>query len=81
MKCEKFAEITDLKDFLNNNLKITHLCGFDILKSLPSYTVLQRFIKNLPNAILKEIFKNQVTILNNLGSISSKYISFDSTSI
>lgn len=81
MKCEKFAAITDLKDFLNNNLKIAPLCGFDILKPLPSYTVLQRFIKNLPNDIIKEIFKNQVTTLKNLNAISSEFISFDSTPI
>lgn len=81
MKCEKIAQITDLKDFLDNNLKIAHLCGFDILKPLPSYTVLQRFIKNLPNDILREIFKNQVNTLKELGAISSEFISFDSTPI
>lgn len=32
MKCEKFAQITDLKDFLENNLIIAKLCGFDIIK-------------------------------------------------
>ncbi len=81
MKCEKFAMITELKDFLNNNLKIAYLCGFNILKPLPSYTVLQRFIKNLPHNILKEIFKTQVNTLNNLGAISPAFTSFDSTPI
>lgn len=81
MKCEKFAMITELKDFLDNNLKIAHLCGFDIMKPLPSYTVLQRFIKELPNEILKEIFKNQVSSLKDLGAISSEFTSFDSTPI
>lgn len=81
MKCEKFAMITELKDFLNNNLKIAYLCGFNILKPLPSYTVLQRFINNLPHNILKEIFKTQVNTLNNLGAISPAFTSFDSTPI
>lgn len=81
MKCEKLAIITDLKDFLDNNLKIAYLCGFNILKPLPSYTVLQRFIKNLPNDILKEIFKNQVNTLKDLGAISCKFTSFDWTPI
>ncbi|WP_338432779.1 transposase [Clostridium tyrobutyricum] len=49
MKCEKFAQITDLKDFLENNLIIAQLCGFDILKPLPSYRTFQRFIKNIEN--------------------------------
>ena len=81
MKCQKFAMITDLKDFLDNNLKIAYLCGFDIMKPLPSYTVLQRFIKNLPKDILKQIFKNQVNTLKELGAISSEFTSFDSTPI
>jgi len=81
MKCEKFAMITDLNDFLHNNLKIAHICGFNILKPLPSYTVLQRFIKDLPTDTLKGIFKNQVSELKALGAISSEFISFDSTPI
>ncbi len=48
---------------------------------MTSYTVLQRFIKNLSNNILKEILKKQVTTLKNLGVISSEFISFDSTPI
>jgi len=42
MKFEKFAQITHLKDFLENNLIISQLCGFYILKPLPSYWVFQR---------------------------------------
>lgn len=49
MKCEKLAMITDLKDFLDNNLKTANLCGFDISNPLPSYIVLERFIKKPPN--------------------------------
>lgn len=37
MKCEGFSRVTDLIDYLNNNLLIAHYCGFDITRSLPSY--------------------------------------------
>ncbi|KXZ39982.1 Transposase domain [Alkalithermobacter thermoalcaliphilus JW-YL-7 = DSM 7308] len=81
MKCEKFAKITDLKDFLENNLIIAQLCGFNILKSLPSYSVFQRFIKKLSNSYLKEIMKNQVNILKELGFIDNNFISVDATPV
>ncbi|WP_416176404.1 hypothetical protein [Clostridium sp.] len=57
MKCEKFAQITDLKDFLENNLIIAHLCGFNILKLLPSYRTFQRFIKNIQRKIIQSLIK------------------------
>ncbi|WP_228201987.1 transposase [Clostridium prolinivorans] len=63
MKCEKLGQVTDLKDFLENNLIIAQLYGFNILKPLPSYWVFQRFIKNLSNSYFKEIMKNQVNLL------------------
>ena len=31
MKCEGFAQITDLADYLNNNRLIAHYCGFNIM--------------------------------------------------
>lgn len=34
MKCEGFSFISDLVDFLNNNLIIAHYAGFDIFRSL-----------------------------------------------
>lgn len=55
MKYEKFTQITDLKDFLENNLIIAQLCGFDILKKLPSYWTFEKFIMNISNSYLKEI--------------------------
>lgn len=30
MKCEGFSQISDLHDYLSNNLIIAHYCGFDI---------------------------------------------------
>ncbi|MBP1866259.1 hypothetical protein BD780_003222 [Clostridium tetanomorphum] len=81
MKCEKFAQITELKDFLENNLIIAQLCGLEILKPLPSYWVFQRFIKNLSNSYLKEIMKNQVNVLKELGFIDNNFISVDATPV
>ena len=63
MNCEHFREITLLCDFLNTNLKIAQLCGFDITKPLPSYSVYQRFIHDIDNNLLKEIMKSQVNEL------------------
>ena len=40
MKCECFYYITDLLDYLQNNLIIAHYCGFNILEPLPSYSTL-----------------------------------------
>ena len=49
MKCEGFSMITDLVDYLNNNLLIAHYCGFDISAPLPSYWTFDRFLKQLDN--------------------------------
>ena len=45
MKCEGFAQITDLADYLDNNRLIAHYCGFNIMKPLPSYWTYDRFLK------------------------------------
>jgi len=37
MKCEEFPMITNLVDYLNNNLLIAHFCGFVISRPLPFY--------------------------------------------
>lgn len=81
MKCEKMSFISDLVKFLNNNLILAYLCGFDIQKSLPSYSVFQRFICNLDNSSLKKIMQRSVKALEKLGFIDSSFISLDSTPI
>ena len=45
MKCEGFAQITDLADYLDNNRLIAHYCGFNIMESLPSYWTYDRFLR------------------------------------
>jgi hypothetical protein len=79
MKLERFSQITDLHDYLSNNLLIAHYCGFDITKPLPSYWTFDRFIRNLDNEILKEIMQIQVLKLAKLGTIDTSFIGLDST--
>jgi len=79
MKSEGFSQITDLIDYLTNNLLIAYYCGFDIFKPLPSYWTFERFIKNMANQFLKEVMQSQVLKLAELGVIDSSFIGLDST--
>jgi len=79
MKCEGFSQISDLVDFLKNNLLIAYYCGFDITEPLPSYWTFERFIKNLANKFLKDIMQSQVLQLAELGIIDTSFIGLDST--
>lgn len=73
--------ITDLVDYLNNNLLIAHYCGFDISLPLPSYWTFDRFLKNFNHSILSDIMKSQVISLANRGIIDSSFIGLDSTPV
>ena len=81
MKCECFSCITDLVDYLNNNLIIAHYCGFNIMKPLPSYWTFDRFIRNLDNKLLKEFMQSQVLKLSEMGIIDTSFIALDSTPV
>lgn len=81
MKCECFSCITDLLDYLQNNLIIAHYCGFNIMKPLPSYWTLNRFIRNLNNSLLQKLMQSQVLKLSELGIIDTSFIGLDSTPI
>lgn len=81
MKCEGFAQITDLQDYLENNRLIAHYCGFDITKPLPSYWTYDRFIRQLDNEILQMAMRTQVANLIKLGIIDTSFIGLDSTPI
>lgn len=81
IKCECFSCITDLVDYLNNNLIIAHYCGFNIMKPLPSYWTFDRFIRNLDNALLKKLMQSQVLKLSKMGIIDTSFIALDSTPI
>lgn len=81
MKCECFSYITDLHDYLSNNLIIAHYCGFDILKLLPSYWTFDRFINKLDNELLKKLMQSQVLKLSEMGIIDTSFIALDATPI
>lgn len=81
MKCECFSCVTDLLDYLRNNLLIAHYCGFNIMKPLPSYWTLDRFINSLDNDLLQNLMHSQVKKLYELGVLDTSFIALDSTQI
>lgn len=81
MKCEGFSQVTDLQDYLNNNLLIAHYCGFNIMKPLPSYWTFNRFVRNMDNRVFKEVMRKQVVRLAELGIVDTSFIGLDSTPI
>lgn len=81
MKCECFSCITDLLDYLQNNLLIAHYCGFNIMKPLPSYWTLDRFINSFDNDLLQKLMQSQVKKLYEIGIIDTSFIALDSTPI
>ena len=81
MKCECFSCITDLIDYLNNNLIIAHYCGFNIMKPLPSHRTVDRFILELNNDLLKKLMKSQVLKLSKMCIIDTSFIALDSTPV
>lgn len=81
MKCECFSYITDLLDYLNNNLLIAYYCGFNILKPLPSYWTFDRFIRTTDNSLLQKLMQSQVLKLVEYGVIYTSFIALDSTPI
>ena len=81
MKCECFSCITELLDYLQNNLLIAHYCDFNIMKPLPSYWTFDRFIRKLDNKLLKKRMQSQVLELSEMGIIDTSFIALDSTPI
>lgn len=81
MKCECFSYVTDLVDYLNNNLIIAYYCGIDITKKLPGYHAFERFIKDFNNALLKKLMASQVQKLYELGVVDASFIAIVSTPI
>ena len=81
MKCECFTHITDLLDYLQNNLLIAYYCGFNIMEPLPSYWTLDRFINKIDHSILQKLMHSQVLDLASKGIIDTSFISLDSTPV
>ena len=81
MKCEGFAQITDLADYLDNNRLIAHYCGFNIMEPLPSYWTYDRCLRQLNNGALKSIMANLVRKLYELGVVDASFVGLDSTPV
>lgn len=81
MKCEGFSQISDLHDYLSNNLIIAHYCGFDISRELPSYAKFTRFIREFDNDILQTVMQSQVLKAADLSLIDSSFIALDATPV
>ena len=73
--------VSDLVDYLYNNLLIAHYCGFDISRPLPSYWTFDRFLKNFDNSLLSNIMISQVLLLADKGIVDTSFIGLDSTPI
>ena len=81
MKCESFSQVSDLHDYLSNDLLIAYYCGFDITQPLPSCSTFRRFIRTFDNQVLKDVMRLQVLQLAALGIIDTSFIGLDSTPI
>lgn len=81
MKCEGFTQISDLHDYLSNNLIIAYYCGFDITKELPSYAKFTRFIREFDNNSLQSAMQTAVLKAFDLGLIDSSFIALDATPV
>ena len=76
MKCEGFSQISDLHDYLSNNLIIAHYFGFDISRELPSYAKFTRFIREFDNDMLQQVLK-----ADGLSLIVSSFTALDATPV
>lgn len=81
MKCEGFSQISDLHDYLSNNLIIAYYCGFDITKELPSYAKFTRFIREFDNDILQSVMQSLVLNAVDLSLIDTSFIALDATPV
>ena len=81
MKCEGFSQISDLHDYLSNNLIIAHYCGFDITRDLPSYAKFTRFIREFDNDLLLSVMQSQVLKAVDLTLIDTSFIALDATPV
>ena len=79
MKCEGFSQISDLHDYLSNNLIIAHYCGFDISRELPSYAKFTRFIREFDNDMFQTIMQSLMLKAADLSLIDLSFIALDAT--
>lgn len=73
--------ISELVDYLNNNLLIAHYCGFDIRYPLPSYWTFDRFLAKFDHSLLQSLMQQQVLTLYQEGILDASFIALDSTPV
>ena len=81
MKCEGFSQISDLLDFLSNNLIIAYHCGFNIMTKLPSYAKFTRFIREFDNDVLQTVMQSHVLKAVDLTLVDPSFIALDATPV
>lgn len=81
MKCEGFSQISDLLDFLSNNLIIAYYCGFNVMDKLPSYAKFTRFIREFDNDVLQIVMQSQVLKAVDLTLVDPSFIALDATPV
>ena len=81
MKCEGFSQISDLFDFLSNNLIIAYYCGFNVMDKLPSYAKFTRFIREFDNDVLQTVMQSQVLKAVDLTLVDPSFIALDATPV
>lgn len=81
MKIERFHWITQLIEYLDNNLIIAYFCGFDPAKKLPSYSSFDRFIQSFSYALLDQLMASQVQYLHTKTILSPAFVGIDSMPI
>ena len=81
MKCEGFSQISDLLDFLSNNLIIAYYCGFNVMDKLLSYAKFTRFIREFDNDVLQTVMQSQVLKAVDLTLVDPSFIALDATPV
>ena len=81
MKCEGFSQISDLLDFLSNNLIIAYYCGFNVMDKLPSYAKFTHFIREFDNDVLQTVMQSQVLKAVDLTLVDPSFIALDATPV
>lgn len=71
--------LSELSFELSTNLGIAYILGFD--KKAPSRHRFEEFLHRIPNQLLQQIREQQLKTLIELGVITAKYLSIDSTPI
>lgn len=79
MKCQQYQRVSQLLEYLENNIAIALLCGFTF--KLPKRDVFYRFIENFPHDLIIQTYSNCVSKLIEQTVIGLDTIAVDATPI